>query len=89
MRKLLFATTASAFVAVTAASAHAAASDLDNCIVDIMMQCTDDDDFWGCYEVGVELCENQHSSQLKGTQINQIKMKNQRKAQQVFQRSQN
>ena len=60
---------ASAAVAVVLAGAsvsasHAAASDLDDCILDITFQCVDDSDFWGCYDVGVEFCKNQSSAEI-------------------------
>lgn len=80
MRNLFFAFATLSLVATAATAAQAAASDLDECIVDIMMQCSDDDDFWGCYEVGTELCENQHSSELSAPEISKIKADAKRRA---------
>ena len=84
MRNVLITTITSAFFVMSGTNAYAAASDLDKCILDITMQCTADNDFWGCYDTGVELCENQHSSQLDPGTINQIKKKNLRRAQKTF-----
>ncbi|MCB1464071.1 MAG: hypothetical protein KDJ90_17005 [Nitratireductor sp.] len=81
-------TTASLFfIACSSASlSHAAASDLDDCILDITFQCVDDADFWGCYNVGVELCKNQTSASIsipRGT-IATIETKAKKRAQQVL-----
>lgn len=70
----------------SSSNANAAGSDLDDCILDITMQCVDDDDFWGCYDIGVELCENQSSSQIqipKGT-VDTIKRNARTRAQQIL-----
>lgn len=72
-----------ALFAAMNAGQSASASPLDDCILDITFQCVEDDDFWGCYETGKELCENQHSAmiqRLSKIQLKTIERENRRKA---------
>jgi len=78
---------AAILTAASVSASHAAASDLDDCILDITFQCVDDDDFWGCYDVGVELCKNQSSAEIaampRGT-LATIEKQARQKAQTIF-----
>jgi ABC-type uncharacterized transport system YnjBCD substrate-binding protein len=90
MRNLFFALAALSFVTVSASTAaQAAASDLDDCILDITFQCLEDEDFWGCYDDGVELCENQSSEiKVKPTRVvDQILAKAKQRAGKMYKQS--
>lgn len=85
MKNFFFAFAASLFIAGMAT--HAAADELSDCIGDVTMQCLEDDDFWGCLEVGEEFCENQHSSDLSAPEINKIKADSRRRAELIYKKS--
>lgn len=92
MRNLLFAVAAASFVTAAATTAHAAASDLDDCILDITFQCVEYDtpeEFWDCYNDGVELCENQSSEiKVKPTRVvDQILIKAKQRAGRLYRQS--
>jgi hypothetical protein len=55
---------AATMLAASMTASHAAASDLDDCILDMTFQCLDAADFWDCYDTGVEFCENQSSAEI-------------------------
>ena len=86
--KLIASAALAAVLAGTSVSAsRAAANDLDDCILDITFQCVDDDDFWGCYDVGVDFCKNQTSAEIavmpRGT-LAKIERQSRQKAQTIF-----
>jgi hypothetical protein len=86
-RLIASAAVAAVLAGASVSASHAAASDLDDCILDITFQCVDDDDFWGCYDGGVELCKNQSSAEIavmpRGT-LATIEKKAHQRAQTIF-----
>lgn len=53
-------TLAAAGLLVSASASVSYADSFDDCVLKITYECLDDSDFWGCYDIGTELCENQN-----------------------------